>query len=143
MAIRAAWACTHPLVLCLLLILLASSVSAARGLVGIKWIIYAILLIFLGGIIVVFIYVTILAGNEKFTTIISYKLLFSLLGLSICGIVFNCPLNTQTKKELFMSHIYFSSSTFVLWFLIIFLLATLLIVVKQSENFKGALVKYY
>jgi NADH-ubiquinone oxidoreductase chain 6 len=133
--------CSHPLTLCLTLILLAASIGALSGLVFIKWIFYAVILIFLGGIIVVFIYITTLAGNEKFhiTLLNPWILVFIVRG----GLIyFYAPKLSQFKKELFISHIYFSRATPFLWFLVIFLFRTLIIVIKLAENFKGTLIKF-
>ena len=98
--------CNHPLMLCLALILFALRAGRLRGLIFIKWIFYAIILIFLGGIIVVFIYVTTLAGNEKFhMNFAPSSLVFLILGAIF--IYFYSLRPTQFKKEIFISHIYF------------------------------------
>jgi NADH-ubiquinone oxidoreductase chain 6 len=60
------WQCTHPFLVCLLLILLSATAGGVLALCLNKWVCYALILIFLGGIIVVFIYITSLASNEKF-----------------------------------------------------------------------------
>jgi len=133
--------CSHPLTLCLTLILLATTVGALRGLVFIKWIFYAVILIFLGGIIVVFIYITTLAGNEKFH-IAPLNPLFLIFTLNGSLVYFYAPKLSQFKKEIFISHIYFSRATPFLWFLVIFLFRTLIIVIKLAENFKGTLIKF-
>lgn len=133
--------CIHPLTLCLTLVTLAARIGVLSGLIFIRWIFYAVILIFLGGIIVVFIYVTTLAGNEKFRI----NFVSPLLGLLIfCTsfIYFYFPTLTQIKKEIFMGHVYFSRTTPVLWFLIMFLLSTLIVVIKLAENFKGTLTKF-
>jgi len=133
--------CNHPLMLCLALILFALRAGRLRGLIFIKWIFYAIILIFLGGIIVVFIYVTTLAGNEKFhMNFAPSSLVFLILGAIF--IYFYSLRPTQFKKEIFISHIYFSSTTPLLWYLVIFLFTTLVVVVKLAENFKGTLIKF-
>lgn len=131
----------HPLPLCLILILLAVRVGGLSGLVFSKWIFYAVVLIFLGGIIVVFIYVTTLAGNEKFHINFTWNSCTLFLLSSVLVYIY-APKLTQLKKEIFIGHIYFSSTTFVLWFLLIFLLSTLIIVIKLAENFKGTLIKF-
>jgi len=139
--IAARLSCKHPLMLCLVLILLATTIGGLRGLVFIKWIFYAVVLIFLGGIIVVFIYITTLAGNEKFhiASPNSWLLVFM---ISRSYIYSHAPKLPQFKKEIFMSHIYFSRATPLLWFLIIFLFSTLIITIKLAENFKGSLIKF-
>lgn len=134
--------CNHPLMLCLILILLAASISVIRRLIILKWITYAIVLIFLGGMIIIFIYVTTLAGNEKFSTASLTRNFLTFLTIARLAVVFTIsPLSAHTK-EFFMSHIYFRNSSRILWFLILFLFMTLVIVVKLAESFKGALVKF-
>jgi NADH-ubiquinone oxidoreductase chain 6 len=133
--------CLHPLSLCLMLIMLAVRVCVSRGLIFMKWISYAIILIFLGGIIVIFIYVTTLAGNEKFF-LNRPSLLNLIIFLSFITIVSSLTIHSQFKKEAFIRHIYYSSSLIILWFLIIFLFSTLIVIVKMSESFKGALIKF-
>jgi len=135
-----AFLASNPLVLCLSLIILALFAGGIRGTLFMKWIIYAIILIFLGGIIVVFIYVTSLAGNEKFTVKPTYSL------IAIGAIVFvntaSLKLRDQTKRERYMAHLFITSSSFILWVLTVFLLRTLIVVVKITESFKGALIKF-
>lgn len=131
---------SNPLVICLILIMLALIVGRISGIIYMKWIIYAIILIFLGGIMVVFIYVTRLAGNEKFILKPTLLLVWTSVIFFIRSSFIN--LASQTKKENFMSHLFITSSSFILWRLTIFLLITLIIVVKITENFKGALIKF-
>jgi hypothetical protein len=101
--------CGHPLTLCLTLILLAFTAGIFRGLIFIKWIFYAVILIFLGGIIVVFIYVTTLAGNEKFDMKLHQPLLLR-LAVVFSLTYFFFPNLSQVKKEIFIGHTYFSSA---------------------------------
>ncbi|MGL5470365.1 MAG: NADH-quinone oxidoreductase subunit J [Shewanella sp.] len=57
----------HPIGLGLALIVHTLLVSAATGLVGGHfWFSYILFLVFLGGVLVLFIYMTSLASNEKF-----------------------------------------------------------------------------
>lgn len=139
--IRVSIFCFHPLTLCLTLILLALTVGTLSGLSLIKWIFYAIILIFLGGIIIIFIYVTTLAGNEKFQIRFLKPYHVLLLTTSII-IYFYLPSRALFKKETFMAHLYYSNTSVILAFLTILLLSVLIIVIKLAENFKGALIKF-
>lgn len=130
---------SNPLMLCLLLIVLALLVGATTGVIFIKWITYSLVLIFLGGIIIIFIYITRLAGSEKFVINPSTAPLITLLALSSYALLIH---PTQNKKENFISHLFMRTPSYVLWTLVVFLLATLLIVVKIAESFKGALIKF-
>src|SRR5271163_1327063 len=101
---------------------------------------YAIILIFLGGIIIIFIYVTTLAGNEKFLIPFNFNLLYlPIRRLIIIRFLGSYPI---LPKEIFFIHTYLSSTTPILWFLFTFLLITLFVVIKIAESFKGVLVKF-
>lgn len=136
-----AWACSHPLLLCLLLILASLAVGPLLGLAYSKWAIYALILIFLGGIIVVFIYATNLANNEKFffRPPSSLSPLLVSGALSIPSVAVFIPPSTPLNLGI----LFFSSSIPVIWLLILYLLFILFIRVKITERFKGALVKTF
>lgn len=58
---------SHPVALGLVLILHTLLISGVTGLVaGNFWFSYVLFLVFLGGVLVLFIYITSLASNEKF-----------------------------------------------------------------------------
>lgn len=133
--------CAHPLTLCLSIITLSSFIGIISGFIFIKWIFYAVALIFLGGIIVIFIYVTTLAGNEKFLlpripSTVALTILLIFIGLS------QLPTTSEFKQELFITHTYSAPSIPVLCFLLIFLFRALFTVIKITESFKGALTKF-
>lgn len=55
----------NPLILCIVLVALASVLATVLQHLFSVWIFNALLLIFLGGIIVLFLYISILSNNEK------------------------------------------------------------------------------
>jgi len=130
--------CVHPLILCLLLIVYSIFITIITGVLFSKWLSYAIILIFLGGIIIVFIYVTTLAGGDKFFTTLNLNPITVRIYIIIVMRFYGF---TNIKKEYFILHIYHRNSP-LLWFAIIFLLTTLFLVVKLAESFKGALIKF-
>lgn len=102
----------------------------------------AILLIFLGGIIIIFMYAVTLVPNNKFILYFN-KSLFVVLFTTIFIhriITFNysTPSIERVRRELFIS-----LTRFRLFFLTNYLLITLFSVVKISEGFKGALSKSF
>lgn len=127
---------SHPLILCLRLILFTLGLSPLISFILNKWLAYAIILIFLGGIIVLFIYVSTLAGNEKIALPIKARVW--LLPV-IAGLV---ALPTQDSGLLLISHLYLNISVALLFFLTLYLLCTLIVVVFLSQGFKGALMTY-
>ena len=76
---------THPLVLALIIIAITLLVGTVASSILAFWVLLALLLVFLGGIIVIFSYITTLARNDKiFITPFSYPLL---AGIRILGIL--------------------------------------------------------
>lgn len=133
------WGASHPITLCILLILLASTIGMISGLVFTKWVSYVIALLFLGGMMIIFLYVTSLANNEKLLLNLNYTGVY--LGTLVVT-VFSFFLITFNRVENLITHIFYSLFTPLLWFLIFFLLITLFVVVKITESFKGALIKF-
>ena len=126
----------HPLMLCLGLISLTLAVRPLIGLIIRKWIAYTIILIFLGGIIVLFIYVSTLASNEKLVFFYGNSPYFAFLMLGL----FFLPLNDT--NVLLISHLYLNFSVSLLFFLTLYLLFTLISVIFLSQGFKGALITH-
>jgi len=109
----------------------------------IRWFSYILFLIFLGGLIVLFVYITRLASNELiFIRIYSYAQAF-ILNLTIISIAIlylnQQPLiylsNTIIIKT--FNFIYSWNSIGLIILTIIYLLLTLIIVVKISNKFEG------
>ncbi len=127
-----------PLILSLLLIFLAISLGGMTWFFFRKWLGVSLFMVFVGGIIVIFLYVSSLAFNEKFFLNRPMPLIF-ILGLSLFLIF---KINNFFAHSL-VSQLYRSYSVFSLIFLIAYLLLVFFLAVKLSENFKGALVEKF
>lgn len=134
----------HPIILILRLILLSLICSAALLLFSSKWFSFSLILIFLGGIIIIFLYFVSISNNIKIITLFSNKNTYLIL-LPLMFIIF-------INSELNYSH-FISKSIFLLWFFeenfkfffayfVFALLIRLFLVVKNAECFKGSLVKW-
>jgi NADH-ubiquinone oxidoreductase chain 6 len=110
-----------------------------------RWISYILFLIFLGGLMVLFIYITRLASNEKFELNIksSYQLsrwLLIILIFTTLIIFYNKNRTPENFTILKQTIILFSSPIFTITFLVItYLLLTLIIAVKITSKFEGPL----
>jgi NADH-ubiquinone oxidoreductase chain 6 len=104
-----------------------------------KWMSYRVFLIFLGGMMVVFLYARILSSNEKlifkFRSFIALGLAF-FMGLIIFSLA-------EGPKLLIISKIYSNIYMLSTMFLIVYLLMVLFIVVKLAEPLKGSLRKKF
>ena len=102
-----------------------------------KWTAFALRLIFVGGIMIIFLYVSSLSANRK--TLKSKSFFWGTLLIFI--LIFNVRLVTQSFSKLGM--FYSWNSSFLLTFLILYLLLTLLLVSKFSRSFKGPLTEKF
>lgn len=120
------------------------------------WFSYILFLIFLGAILVLFIYVASLASNEpfSFSSSLSLSLLFTILLILIILILLDpLCLNSNIKIEsstyinqnyyqltpLLLSTIYNNTSINLTLFIVLYLLLTLIAVVKITDTFFGPL----
>jgi NADH-ubiquinone oxidoreductase chain 6 len=108
----------------------------------ISWLSYILFLIFLGGLIVLFIYITSLASNElihtKIETHITVVLVISfILFLIILNINFQYNIRETLSTYKTFYFIYSWNSMAVIITTIIYLLLTLIIVVKVSNKFEA------
>ncbi len=119
------------------------------------WFSYILFLIFLGGILVLFIYVTSLASNEMFKPSIVYILTIIMISSIGTLFLFLDPIilmqNTLIKIRSFIkaffcsrdieliSTIYRRSNMNLTIFIVFYLLLTLIVVVKVTGNFFGPL----
>ena len=131
----------HPLSLCGLLILLALLMGLILNLTLSKWLGYSLMLIFLGGMIVIFLYIRTLSlakKNPHFNT--SAKFTSIVVGASL-GAVGWTPVFEEVNFSFRISHLFHQTSNPNLLFLVNFLLVTLFTVVKLAEKNKGVLAK--
>lgn len=128
----------------MLLIIYSLTLGAFIALKFSLWLFYRILLIFLGGIIIVIIYICTLGKNEKVT---QESHLWGLrVVLIFSSIIFSFKAETSFINEAFdfkfLRGLYKSLSINLLYFLIVYLLIRLFFIVKLTESFKGALLKF-
>ena len=144
----------HPLSMGLTLLIQTILISLTAGLSTYSyWFSYILFIIFLGGMLVLFIYVTSLASNEAFsfsysTLAFSLTILFFLFPLTLGwdyffnGFTAQLPLsslNIETSNVFIISWIYSTNLITFTLFIIIYLLLTLIVVVKITNLFKGPL----
>nr|DAA06205.1 TPA_exp: NADH dehydrogenase subunit 6 [Drosophila ananassae] len=149
----------HPLAMGLTLLIQTVFICLITGLMTKTfWYSYILFLIFLGGMLVLFIYVTSLASNEMFNlsiklTLFSGILLFNLFLISIIidktSISFFINNNEMlsifnnnsyiTENSLSLNKLYNFPTNFITILLMNYLLITLIVVVKITKLFKGPL----
>nr|AND96136.1 NADH deshydrogenase subunit 6 [Onthophagus cuniculus] len=140
----------HPLSMGIILLMQTINLSLYMGYLNLNyWYSYILFLIMIGGMLVLFIYMTSIASNEKFTP--SIKLfLFSML---IMFIYFNfmwlidpfyLTLNNNFNEyndfiNLSLNKYFNFPNNIIMYMLILYLLITLLAIVKITEFKKGSL----
>nr|YP_010164370.1 NADH dehydrogenase subunit 6 [Scyra compressipes]QRM82008.1 NADH dehydrogenase subunit 6 [Scyra compressipes] len=143
----------HPLALGLTLLTQTVLISLNLGLATYSfWFSYILFLIFLGGMLVLFIYVASLASNEmfKFSLVFFFTSFFLLMFFSLLlffsdNIFFSflnlisSSIETKIFSTFIISWIYSTSLMKVTSFVIFYLLFTLIVVVKITNMFKGPL----
>lgn len=130
----------NPIMLRLVLVIFAILIAFLYHFLFSKWIMFVIMLVFLGGIIIIFIYIASLAGNSKiffFTNLWPIIIIFFTL-MFFFNITYNPFWNIKSQF-----HLYSFMSFQILWFVIIYLLASLFCIVKITENFKGPLIHLF
>nr|YP_009439698.1 NADH dehydrogenase subunit 6 [Charybdis natator]ATG83218.1 NADH dehydrogenase subunit 6 [Charybdis natator] len=145
---------THPLSMGLTLLIQTILISLTTGLSTYSyWFSYILFMIFLGGMLVLFIYVTSLASNE------SFNFSYSILGITVVLLILITPLtfisdsllngfmaqlplptlNMESSNVFIISWIYSINLMNFTLFIILYLLLTLIVVVKITNLFKGPL----
>lgn len=150
----------HPLAMGLTLIIQTSLIAIFTGaIIPNFWFSYILFLVFLGGILVLFIYVCSLASNEKFSMSSAYLLIMALPPISYCltylyknltplfpnlNLSSGCLVgpSPQTDPRTFIIKLYGSLTAPVTAILVCYLLFTLIVVVKITEIRGGPLRPY-
>nr|YP_054554.1 NADH dehydrogenase subunit 6 [Squilla mantis]AAT69303.1 NADH dehydrogenase subunit 6 [Squilla mantis] len=147
---------SHPLAMGMMLLMQTLVICVITALMNFYvWFSYILFLIFLGGMLVLFIYITSLASNEMFQfsfKMISFFVLMS--GVSIL-LLFMDPLlldfkmasadmsslmsNPYNSQMVLISNIYSTNTMMTTLFMILYLLLTLIVVVKITYTFLGPL----
>ncbi|YP_245507.1 NADH dehydrogenase subunit 6 (mitochondrion) [Haematobia irritans irritans] len=148
----------HPLAMGLILLIQTILVSMTTGLMSKSfWFSYILFLVFLGGMLVLFIYVTSLASNEMFSFSIKLMLIsFTIFMLMILSLYFMdknllmqyFSIETQSisnlnsyimENSLSLNKLYNYPTNLLTILLMNYLLITLIAVVKITNLFKGPL----
>nr|YP_009512591.1 NADH dehydrogenase subunit 6 [Gennadas parvus]AXJ93158.1 NADH dehydrogenase subunit 6 [Gennadas parvus] len=146
----------HPLAMGLSLLVQTVMICFMSGLsMSSFWFSYILFLIFLGAMLVLFIYVASLASNETFSfsallsILMAAALLFAFVLLLIDPLSLNTPVNisqsSASMHSLFSStpsllnSIYNTTTMSLTLFIVLYLLLTLIVVVKITNTFFGPL----
>nr|YP_009500789.1 NADH dehydrogenase subunit 6 [Popillia japonica]AXA13801.1 NADH dehydrogenase subunit 6 [Popillia japonica] len=144
---------SHPLSMGLILLMQTIIMALTMGFFNINfWYSYILFLIMIGGMLVLFIYMTSVASNEKFSFSIKITLMISIMTL---GFLFSIAMmdpyfsdinsiyteNLDNYKEYNMSFSKYLSypNIIIMYMMIIYLLITLIAVVKITQIEKGPL----
>nr|YP_010449536.1 NADH dehydrogenase subunit 6 [Anelytra multicurvata]UTU96096.1 NADH dehydrogenase subunit 6 [Anelytra multicurvata] len=149
---------THPLTMTLIIIMQTLLVCLSTGLKSPSfWFSYVLFLVFLGGMLVLFIYITSLASNEMFSLPIKFTLLILLMisATFIISLIYDhswqlninddmtstfitaTPLHMESNYLL--TKLYNNPSSSITLMLVCYLLLTLIVIVKITNIFYGPL----
>merc|ERR1712098_847779 len=131
---------SHPISLGIIIIIMALNIGLWAFYIVYSWFIYLLVLVFLGGVIVLIIYMS-LSANEKFspnniylgTFFFCAPIMFSNSNLLV-------SVNIRDNINI-ITHIYESKNVRILSYLMIYLLITLVCVVKLVKFEEGPLIK--
>nr|QNP10055.1 NADH dehydrogenase subunit 6 [Ochthebius nanus] len=135
----------HPMSMGMTLLIQTIMIALITGFMNFNyWFSYILFLIMIGGMLVLFIYMTSIASNEKFK--FNNKLMFIVIMLSMIMmlmlmimdkynfIINNFNFNLMNKMEyLMLSKFYNTPSNLIMFLMIIYLFITLIAVVKITE----------
>ena len=107
-----------------------------------SWIFYLLILVFLGGVIILIIYIRTLSANEKFSNKNNTNIIFIIIFLLTILLNSNFINNSFIFINYnFINHLYSSLNISSTIFLIFYLLITIICVVKLVKFEKGPLIK--
>nr|WRQ18131.1 NADH dehydrogenase subunit 6 [Coproporus sp.] len=140
----------HPLSMGMILLMQTILITLITGLLNFNfWYSYILFLIMIGGMLILFIYMTSIASNEKFNfSIYLYIYMFMSMIISIFSLIFNPLMNFYLKLEKKDFFFYYNISlnkfinnpnNIILFLIIIYLLITLIAIVKISVHNSGPL----
>merc|ERR1739848_853799 len=110
-----------------------------------SWFFYLIVLVFLGGVIILIIYISTLSANEKFRdfrlNVTELRAAAAISSLTLFGIKIKYRSPVINMRNIAIGISYESSNFSLLVFLILYLLITLVCVVKLVKFESGPLIK--
>lgn len=133
----------HPISLGFILIFYALVTGLLSIILRNSWFFYLLVLVFLGGVIILIIYISTLSANEKFFLDNAGLPMMFVLFLSL-SLIFYFEFNNRINisiKNCFISNVYEQSNSRLTIILILYLLLTILCVVKLVKFEKGPLVR--
>lgn len=104
------------------------------------WISYILVLVFLGGVLVIFIYVALVSSNEQFSLTLKPLLFISTLPIILWINLINKSTNnilTNWVKEVYRENLYVLTL-----FLVLYLFLTLIVVVSNTKRTKITLRRF-
>nr|YP_009349867.1 NADH dehydrogenase subunit 6 [Diestrammena asynamora]AQM40003.1 NADH dehydrogenase subunit 6 [Diestrammena asynamora] len=150
----------HPLTMTLIIILQTLLMCLATGIMYQSfWFSYILFLVFLGGMLVLFIYITSLASNEMFkipswmivivtTTMFSIMVMYMIMDSSMWSFMINnndmMNMNNYistlyAESTLSLTKLYNNPSNMITMMLVMYLFLTLIVIVNITNIFKGPL----
>nr|YP_010161944.1 NADH dehydrogenase subunit 6 [Tachycines zorzini]QRI61346.1 NADH dehydrogenase subunit 6 [Tachycines zorzini] len=148
----------HPLTMTLIIIMQTLMICLSTGIIYQSfWFSYILFLVFLGGMLVLFIYITSLASNEMFkipawtliimmgmivTIMFMYLIMDSSLSSSIINNIDMININnymstTYSESNLSLTKLYNNPSNLITLMLVMYLFLTLIVIVNITNIFKG------
>lgn len=132
---------TNPLVLSAILVVISFLVGVMVIQIYRSWFFYVLVLVFLGGVIVLVVYMCTLCSNEKFGLNL-YSMWSTGLAVTAILMIVPCfPARFDNGRPEGLVHLYEYGEVGILVFLIGFLMVTLICVVKLVKFESGPLVK--
>ena len=134
---------SHPVFFSLILIISSIIVGIISIKLNLSWFFYLLVLVFLGGVIILIIYINTLAINEKFFFYkMKNKIFYVLIFALTLNFIFYKNFTLKINLSNFMSiRLYNSMNILMIIFLILYLLLTLICVVKLVKFEYGPLIK--
>jgi hypothetical protein len=127
----------HPNLGCFLILLIASLGGVFISLEGRKWLSYILILIFVGGIIILFLYICRIINSIKSYLHLIIGIIFIIFLYNLIKIIIREKLNGDFNS--YLSVIFMNIERINLFILTIYLLLILLVVVKSSKKNIGAI----
>ncbi|YP_009175362.1 NADH dehydrogenase subunit 6 (mitochondrion) [Daphnia carinata] len=144
---------THPLSMGLAILILTIFMAATLGMLSTNfWLSYILILVLLGGLLVIFIYISLLASNELFSKKNILKMLFGSIMMLFFTLFYSNLFFWTTKSEgvlsvksnnneglMWLNSLYSLDLGGVTVFLVFYLLLTLIVVVNITKSDSSSL----